>query len=214
MNKELKLGDNVRITHSGGKKSYHQILNREGIIDRVETCLDYVTYYVRIYDRYNINQEEGLWVCTPSMIKAINKVEKEENKMGKYYELINQYKENALKVLYKSFKDITETIKLKDKLYKEVQDTIKTLKEFGNKVDINIIVNKLDPETESNLAELETNYQNKKDNLIEYCEEAIVRVDICETYEQAMDVLHSYGIIDSDTNRISDGSSWTLNYLN
>ena len=121
-------------------------------------------------------------------------IKKENNEM----ELLNIYFDRKQKEVKEKHREKDIKIKSKDPIYKELNDIAKKYKdvrgvvcytaydfEFSDEIKNAIVKNDRDCDVQ-----LDANYELKA--------EIIAQLDVCETYEQKMNILKSYGVIDEN----------------
>ena len=206
---KFSIGDDVRVVKPVDKRaSYVGLYNRVGCVKKITTYKENNTIYVEFLNAYNASQEHGWFVYDESDLEKDNglittrwttddfepyiKIKEEKKEM----ELLDLYfirKRDELEVKYHEKR---EKIKRKDVMYTEVMDL---RKKYAHIAEFNIYVTncyKFSTEIETEIIKNDREFDKKLDEL--YCQQREIeaQLDICETYEQKMNVLKIYNVVD------------------
>lgn len=221
---EFKIGDRVYVNKTEGKASYGYILSCKGTIIDItfEPFYNRTTYKVKIDDKINKYQEDGLFIFHKSKsLLNINqcenktiKVEVNKMKMNNSVfdndpictepSIIDQYS-NKKRATYEREKDeAIQKINEASPVGKAITNFIAALKKAGLKdemiPDFNMLWNDncLTDAEKAAIKEAHAAYSAAMTKMLEKCRECVAILVNCETFEQKMTVLQKYDIIDSD----------------
>lgn len=221
---ELKVGDRVYVTKTEGKASYGYILYCKGTIKDItfEPFYNRTTYKVKIDDKINKYQEDGLFIFhkSKSLINVNQcenrtiKVEVNKMKMNNSVfdndpicaqpSIVDQYLDKK-RAIYEREKDAAiNKLNEASPVGKAITNFITALKKAGVKDEMipnfNMLWNDncLTDAEKAAIKEVHTDYHLAMTKLHEKCRECVAILVNCETFEQKMTVLQKYDIIDSD----------------
>ena len=216
---KFKVGDEVRITKIADKRScYKGLCNHTGVVKYIREYRDETTYYLQLSDRVNPAQEQGWFVYDEEDLEHkcylrideprtivtgttynvgdfetfINKIEEEKKEM----ELLDIYFNEKIKQLEIEHDKKYDKIKTKDPIVKEVYALAKKYKDVKG---LSIFPNyeyRFSKEILEEMNKCDNDYRIQREKLSSIEHEIKAQLDICETYEQKMNVLKAYGVID------------------
>lgn len=206
---KFRIGDDVRVIKPVDKRvSYAGLYNRVGCVKNITTYKEINTIYVEFLNAYNASQEHGWFVYDERDLEKDNvliatrwttddfepyiKIKEEKKEM----ELLKLYFKRKRDELEVKYHEKREKIKRKDVMYTEVMDL---RKKYAHIAEFNIYVTnsyKFSTEIETEIIKNDREFDKKLDEL--YCQQREIeaQLDICETYEQKMNVLKIYNIVD------------------
>lgn len=223
MDARLREGCFVTIISTKQSELYKDLLNEQGIVQKIKTWTDNygtdrTTVYVAVSGHINDKQENGWFLFTPESLRVEAQKDdyvtepwratwlccddeltppyikiKEEKKEMELLELYFKRKRDDLEVKYNEKR---EKIKRKDVMYTEVMDL---RKKYAHIAEFNIYVTnsyKFSTEIETEIIKNDREYDKKLDELFCQLQEIKAQLDICETYEQKMNVLKIYNVVD------------------
>lgn len=133
----------------------------------------------------------------------IERKEEKENMENRVYSILGIYERNRLKEMNEEYKKKEQEITKGDLILKDVKAFEKTLRKKYSNDNISLRTDYLSKETSDILAELYKEKQRKEVELYKYSEEVKAQIKLCDTYDQVIDILVSYGIIDKKTKKIN-----------
>ncbi len=212
-NKNVRASLSVNCLQETSNTRYEEELTKKCLFENAD-ALD--TPFVPLKSRYTITPE-GIERYDQAMKEYINK-EREEKKMK---EILNQkvvdlYFKRKKEVLEKEFDTIRENIKEADSNYIFIKQHNDQINEYIKSSELKgISVNVKLPLTEESVAkrdEADNDYKKKINELNNIKEEILALLSGCETYEQEMEILHTYKIVNYNShyvnmNKIEDNDS-------
>lgn len=213
---DFKVGDIVAVRCHRETTGYEYTNNKIGHIVSVKTYTKWDKTYDRIYvdlsPLHNPAQDQGLfifkkeelmllkeeeppiWHCdmTPFGEEAYIKIKEEKKEM----ELLNIYFNEKIKQLEIEHYKKQDKIETKDPIIKEVYTLAKKYKDVKG---LSIFPNceyQFSKEILEELNKCDKDYRIQREKLSSLEYEIRVQLDICETYEQKMNVLKAYGVVD------------------
>ena len=225
---EFKIGDRVYVNKTEGKASYGYILTCKGTIIDItfEPFYNRTTYKVKIDDKINKYQEDGLFIFHKSKsLLNINQCENktikvEVNKMNnsvfdndtiiKSYtnctepSIVDQYSNKKRATYEKERDEAIQKINEASPVGKAITNFIAALKKAGLKDELipcfNMLWNDncLTDAEKAAIKEVHAAYSAAMTKMLEKRRECVAILVNCETFEQKMTVLQKYDIIDSD----------------
>lgn len=219
---KFKIGDRVCVAKTEGKASYEYILRCKGTIIDItfEPFYNRTTYKVKIDDKINKYQEDGLFIfhkskslininqCENKTIKV--EVNKMNNSVFDNYpictepSIVDQYVNKKRATYEREREEAIQKINEASPVGKAITNFIAALKKAGLKDEMlpnfNLLWNDncLTDAEKAAIKEIHTAYHLAMDKLYETCRECVAILVNCETFEQKMTVLQKYDIIDSD----------------
>ena len=183
----MNIGDRVVVTENSQADGYQDLKGCCGIIR--EICpLDVCCYRVQLDNKQHSGHSDGYYRFHASEICL-----EKENKMN----ILDVYFENEQEKNDEKFEKMKEKAMKKDIVYKEVVD-LKNKYRGVSGIDISISTRAYQPSDEV-IKELSKLYDKRdaRDKELRALEKEIrAQLDICETYEQKMNVLKAYGVVD------------------
>lgn len=221
---DLKIGDRVCVAKTEGKASYEYILRCKGTIIDItfEPFYNRTTYKVKIDDKINKYQEDGLFIfhkskslininqCENKTIKVeVNNMKMNNSVFDNYQictepSIVDQYSNKKRATYEREREDAIQKINEASSVGKAITNFIAALKKAGLKDEMlpnfNMLWNDncLTDAEKAAIKEVHTAYHIAMDKLYETCRECEAILVNCETFEQKMTVLQKYDIIDSD----------------
>lgn len=216
---KFKVGDDVRIIKTADKRScYKGLCNHTGVVKYIREYRDETTYYLQLSDRVNPAQEQGWFVYDEEDLEhkcclrideprivisgttynvddfatIKNKYEKEKKEM----KLLEIYFNEKIKQLEIEHDKKHDKIKTKDPIIKELDALAKKYKDVKG---LSIFPNyeyQFSQEILEEMNKCDKDYRIQREKLSSLEHEIKAQLDICETYEQKMNVLKAYGVID------------------
>lgn len=221
---KFKIGDRVCVAKTEGKASYEYILRCKGTIIDItfEPFYNRTTYKVKIDDKINKYQEDGLFIFHKS--KSLINVNQCENKTIKVEvnnmkmnnsafdndqictepSIVDQYVNKKSATYEREREDAIQKVNEASSVGKAITNFIAALKKAGLKDEMlpnfNLLWNDncLTDAEKAAIKEIHTTYHLAMTKLHEKCRECVAILANCETFEQKMTVLQKYDIIDSD----------------
>lgn len=224
MTSKFKKGDEVVINKRGdNRRGYDNLYGRIGKIQFVKIyegrSTPEITYHVKVDGRKNPNQCDGWFVydeedleyttrcdemdaleyCihAPELRLGINKVNYYlKNEEKKEMELLNIYFDEKIKQLEIEHDKKRDKIKTKDPIIKEVYALANKYKDVKG---LSIFPNyeyQFSQEILEEMNKCDKDYRIQREKLSSLEHEIKAQLDICETYEQKMNVLKAYGVVD------------------
>lgn len=129
--------------------------------------------------------------------------EEKENMENRVNSILEIYKQHKYDEITKEYNKKEQEITKKDSILKDVREFEKTLRKKYSNDNISLRTDYLSKETSDILAELYKEKERKELELYEYREEVKAQIKLCDTYDQVIDILVSYGIIDKKTKKIN-----------
>lgn len=125
---------------------------------------------------------------------------KGENEM----ELLEIYKNRKMEEIEKECKENIKKLEWKDEINLEIKEFEILIKQKYDLKDFEILSNTstFTDETTFKIHKEEDNMTNKKRELRDLISEVEAQIKLCETYEQKIDVLVNYGVIDKKTKKV------------
>lgn len=216
---KFKVGDEVRIIKTAEKRScYKGLCNHTGVVKYIREYRDETTYYLQLSDRVNPAQEHGWFVYDEKDLAhnhylrideprtivtgttyhvgdfetVMNKIKEEKKEM----ELLEIYFNEKIKQLEIEHDKKRDKIKTKDPIIKELGALAKKYKDVKG---LSIFPNceyQFSKEILEELNKCDKDYRIQREKLSSLENEIKAQLDICETYEQKMNVLKVYGVVD------------------
>ena len=127
----------------------------------------------------------------------------ENNKGGNEMEILDIWTERKKLENNREMAEKKKEIQKKDEIsikIKEFEEKIK--KEYDMYLGIELKTGTLTKESIEKLAQIEQEHKDKEYEITNKKEEILAQLEICETYEQKIDILIAYGIIDKKTKQI------------
>ena len=127
----------------------------------------------------------------------------ENDKGGNEMEILEIWKERKKLENQKAMREAKKEINKRDEIVKRVKELETTLEEeYGMFFKISLKTGALTQESEEKLTQIEQEHKDKEYEIAKKEEEILAQLKICETYEQKIDILVAYGIIDKKTKQI------------
>lgn len=135
-------------------------------------------------------------------------IETLQNKEEKEMKLLKIYQERKLEQIDKNYEQMREAIVKDDEFMKKVEEFEKALKAEYKEIyeDITVSISAKTEDTQKKLDILRKERDDAKEELSKKYVEIEAQLDICETYEQKIDVLVSYGVLDKKTKVLTIGA--------
>lgn len=148
-------------------------------------------------------QEIEVKIGDKTIYSNIERKEEKENMENRVYSILNIYEQNRLKEMNEEYEKKKQEITKGDSILKDVRAFEKTLRKKYSNDNISLCTDYLSKETSDIIAELYKEKNRKETELYKYREEVKAQIKLCDTYDQVIDILVSYGIIDKKTKKIN-----------
>lgn len=211
---ELSIGDKVFIDTS----KYPEIQGRIGVLDKIDNYKGKITYRVDIYGCSNSKSTDGLYLFDKSQITRLEHKAKVEVALTTCDDVITKpgyntpgfkelYDKESVMKLLEIYKDrkmdklFRDADKAQDKAW-EKNNTYKTLKDLSEKTktkDGYLFTFNFGIMPDSVREEIDKIQRNKEENetqLSRLIDEVEAQLSECETYEQKINILKAYEILD------------------
>lgn len=216
---KFKVGDEVRIIKIADKRScYKGLCNHTGVVKYIRKYRDETTYYLQLSDRVNPAQEQGwfvydeedlefkcgiyneppiraehAWTCE-FLTDGVPNIKIKEEK--KEMELLDIYFNEKIKQLEIKHDAKCDKIKLKDPIVRELEALAEKYKDVKGLSIFTTYEYQFSQEILEEMNKCDKDYRIQREKLSSLEYEIKAQLDICETYEQKMNVLKAYGVID------------------
>lgn len=206
---KFSIGEDVRVVKPVDKRaSYAGLYNRVGCVRKITTYKENNTIYVEFLNAYNASQDHGWFVYDESDLEKDNgliatrwttddfepyiKIKEEKKEM----DLLNIYFNEKIKQLEIEHGKKCDKIKTKDPIIKELYALAKKYKDIKG---LSIFPNheyRFSQEILEEMNKCDNDYRIQREKLSSLEYEIKAQLDICETYEQKMNVLKIYNVVD------------------
>ena len=127
----------------------------------------------------------------------------ENDKGGNEMEILEIWKSRKVAEIHREMEEAKKEINKRDEIVERVKELEATLtEEYSMFTKITLETDSLTQESEEKLEEIERNHKTKHCKIIDKVDEIKAQLEICENYEQKMNILIAYGIIDKKTKQI------------
>lgn len=218
---DFKVGDVVAVCCHRETTGYEYTNNKIGTIVNVKSYTKCDKTYDRIYvdlsPLHNPAQEQGLFIFKKEELMLLKEEEPpiwhcdvttfSEEELTPYIKIKEEKKEMELLDIYfnekqreirEKYNEKSVKIKCKDPVYKELTDIAKKYSGVRGVVCYAGCDFEYDDEIRKALVKNDRDCDVQLDAMFNLKKEIMAQLDICETYEQKMNVLKAYGVIDEN----------------
>lgn len=216
---DFKVGDIVAVCCHRETTGYEHANNKIGTIVNVKSYTKgdktYDRVYVDLSPLHNPAQDQGLFIFKKEELMLLKEDEPpiwhcdvatfSEEELTPYIKIKEEKKEMELLDIYfnekqreirEKYREKGAKIKCKDPVYKELTDIAKKYEGVRGVICYAGCDFEYNDEIRKALVKNDRDCDVQLDNMFNLKKEIMAQLDICETYEQKMNVLKAYGVID------------------